>query len=82
MVYLAGVDVILDHIGGPYLQRNLDSLAMDGRLFIIGCMGGMVTDVDLSFFLAKRLTVQGFKTVIISFPRISCSAVPLAHNSL
>ncbi|ONK65975.1 uncharacterized protein A4U43_C06F2900 [Asparagus officinalis] len=53
-----GVDVVLDHIGGPYLQRNLDSLAMDGRLFIIGCMEGMVADVNLSCLLSKRLTVQ------------------------
>lgn len=53
-----GVDVILDNVGGPYLMRNLDSLNIDGRLFIIGCMGGRVAEVDLSALLAKRLTVQ------------------------
>lgn len=54
-----GVDVILDYIGGPYLQRNLDSLNVDGRLFIIGCMGGITSEVNLSSLLARRLTVQG-----------------------
>uniref|UniRef100_A0A453PYY7 Alcohol dehydrogenase-like C-terminal domain-containing protein n=1 Tax=Aegilops tauschii subsp. strangulata TaxID=200361 RepID=A0A453PYY7_AEGTS len=54
-----GVDVILDNVGGPYLQRNLDSLAVDGRLFIIGFMGGTVTEVNLQAMLARRLTIQG-----------------------
>ncbi|XP_050226319.1 uncharacterized protein LOC126676205 [Mercurialis annua] len=53
-----GVDVILDCIGAPYLQRNLDSLNVGGRLFIIGFMGGTVTEVNLASLLAKRLTVQ------------------------
>ncbi|KAM0887907.1 hypothetical protein ACQ4PT_028694 [Festuca glaucescens] len=53
-----GVDVILDNIGGSYLQRNLNSLAVDGRLFIIGFMGGVVTEVNLAVMLARRLTVQ------------------------
>ncbi|KAA8515323.1 hypothetical protein F0562_018447 [Nyssa sinensis] len=54
-----GVDVILDNIGGAYFQRNLDSLNVDGRLFIIGFMGGTVTEVNLVGLLARRLTVQG-----------------------
>ncbi|XAR66405.1 NADPH:quinone reductase [Bertholletia excelsa] len=54
-----GVDVILDNIGGPYFQRNLDSLNFDGRLFIIGFMGGTVTQANLAGLLARRLTVQG-----------------------
>ncbi|KAF3640605.1 putative beta-galactosidase 6-like [Capsicum annuum] len=53
-----GVDVILDNIGGPYFQRNLDSLNVDGRLFIIGFMGGTVTQVNLGCLAARRLTVQ------------------------
>uniref|UniRef100_A0ACD5ZFB5 Uncharacterized protein n=1 Tax=Avena sativa TaxID=4498 RepID=A0ACD5ZFB5_AVESA len=53
-----GVDVILDNMGGSYLQRNLDSLAVDGRLFIIGFMGGTVTEVNLQPMLARRLTIQ------------------------
>ncbi|KAK6917484.1 Alcohol dehydrogenase-like, C-terminal [Dillenia turbinata] len=53
-----GVDVILDNIGASYLQRNLDSLNIGGRLFIIGFMGGTVTQVNLACLLARRLTVQ------------------------
>ncbi|XP_022848073.1 quinone oxidoreductase PIG3-like [Olea europaea var. sylvestris] len=53
-----GVDVILDNIGGSYLQRNIDSLNFDGRLFIIGFMGGVKTEVNLAGLLARRLTVQ------------------------
>ncbi|KAJ9563199.1 hypothetical protein OSB04_008359 [Centaurea solstitialis] len=54
-----GVDVILDNVGGPYFQKNLESLGMDGRLFIIGFMGGVKTDANISLLLGKRLTVQG-----------------------
>ncbi|XP_022950164.1 quinone oxidoreductase PIG3 isoform X2 [Cucurbita moschata] len=53
-----GVDVILDSIGAPYFQRNLESLNLDGRLFIIGTMGGAVTQLDFRSLFAKRLTVQ------------------------
>ncbi|QCD76695.1 quinone oxidoreductase PIG3 [Vigna unguiculata] len=53
-----GVDVILDCMGASYYQRNIDSLNLDGRLFIIGFQGGVTTEVDFRPLLAKRLTVQ------------------------
>ncbi|KAF5944476.1 hypothetical protein HYC85_018553 [Camellia sinensis] len=53
-----GVDVILDNMGGAYFQRNIDSLNVDGRLFIIGFMGGAVTEVNLVGLITRRLTVQ------------------------
>lgn len=56
---LAGVDVILDSIGQAYFKRNLDSLAFDGRLFVIGTLSGSVTELDLRVVLSKRLTIQG-----------------------
>lgn len=56
---VAGVDVILDCMGASYYQRNIDSLNLDGRLFIIGFQGGVTTEVDFRPLLAKRLTVQG-----------------------
>ncbi|XP_078166773.1 uncharacterized protein LOC144561632 isoform X2 [Carex rostrata] len=59
-----GVDVILDNMGGSYFPRNLDSLSVDGRLFIIGFQGGSTAEVSLSPMLAKRLTVQ---VSIVSF---------------
>ncbi|KAA0052715.1 quinone oxidoreductase PIG3-like isoform X2 [Cucumis melo var. makuwa] len=52
------VDVILDSIGAPYFQRNLESLNFDGRLFSIGTTGGDVTQLDFRSLFAKRLTVQ------------------------
>ena len=58
-ISLPGVDVILDNIGGSYLQRNLNSLGVDGRLFIIGFQGGIVAEVNLQAVLARRLTIQG-----------------------
>ena len=54
-----GVDVILDHIGGPYLQRNLEALAMDGRLAIIGHMGGKEGRVDVPLLMSRRLWITG-----------------------
>jgi NADPH:quinone reductase-like Zn-dependent oxidoreductase len=55
----AGVDVILDNVGGPYLGRNVDCLAFDGRLFIIGIQGGIKGELTLNTILLKRLTVTG-----------------------
>ncbi|KAK4797492.1 hypothetical protein SAY86_029818 [Trapa natans] len=53
-----GVDVILDCVGASYFQRNLDSLNLNGRLFLIGFQSGVVTQVNLQGILARRLTVQ------------------------
>ena len=45
----AGVNVVLDMVGGPYIARNLRSLAMDGRLVLIAFLGGpKVEDLDLT----------------------------------
>ena len=54
-----GVDVILDIIGGEYLPRNLECLAMEGRLVQIGLIGGSRAAVDLRGVLQKRLTITG-----------------------
>ena len=54
-----GVDVILDHIGGKYLQPNLEALAIGGRLVEIGLMGGARGDLDLGRMLMRRLAVIG-----------------------
>jgi NADPH:quinone reductase-like Zn-dependent oxidoreductase len=55
---MAGVDVILDLMGAPYLMRNIESLNVDGRLFVIGTLGGAEAKIDLRVLLARRLTVQ------------------------
>jgi putative PIG3 family NAD(P)H quinone oxidoreductase len=54
-----GVDVILDIIGGDYLARNLDCLAMNGRLLQIGLMGGARAQLSLTAVLQRRLTITG-----------------------
>jgi putative PIG3 family NAD(P)H quinone oxidoreductase len=54
-----GVDVILDPVGAGYLADNLTSLALNGRLVLIGLMGGAATDINLGLLLMKRLRVIG-----------------------
>ncbi|HSX66855.1 NAD(P)H-quinone oxidoreductase [Nocardioides sp.] len=55
-----GVDVILDIVGGAYLQRNLAALAKDGRLLSIGYLGGEVApEVNLLAIALKRATLTG-----------------------
>ncbi len=54
-----GVDVVLDFIGAPYLNRNLQILKIKGRLLQVGLMGGSKTDIDLGVIMRHRLTVLG-----------------------
>ncbi|WP_047150337.1 NAD(P)H-quinone oxidoreductase [Aneurinibacillus tyrosinisolvens] len=55
-----GVNIILDFIGASYWEQNIESLAVDGRLIIIGTMGGAnVKDVNLGQLLSRRLQVIG-----------------------
>jgi putative PIG3 family NAD(P)H quinone oxidoreductase len=49
-----GVDVLLDSIGAKYLARNVDALAADGRLVVIGLQGGRTAELDLGTLLYKR----------------------------
>ncbi len=52
-----GVDVILDVVGGPYLARNLEALAPDGRLVVIATQGGRLAELDFRVLMAKRASV-------------------------
>jgi putative PIG3 family NAD(P)H quinone oxidoreductase len=54
-----GVDVLLDCVGGAYLERNLRALAPDGVLVVIGLGGGPTGELDLARMLARRLRVIG-----------------------
>ncbi|HIF77343.1 MAG TPA: hypothetical protein EYQ36_06810, partial [Sulfitobacter sp.] len=54
-----GVDVVLDSIGGAYLDGNLQALANDGSLILIGLMGGAKAEISLAALLGRRLRVQG-----------------------
>jgi putative PIG3 family NAD(P)H quinone oxidoreductase len=91
-----GVDVILDHLGGPYLAQNVRALAVGGRLALIGVMGGRKAELDVGRVLVNRLCILGStlrtrpvaeKTAIIrSFARdalphfASGRIVPLIHR--
>jgi NADPH2:quinone reductase len=54
-----GADVILDCVGAPYLEGNLATLKSDGRLILIGLMGGTRSEIPLGTVLMKRLRLQG-----------------------
>ena len=55
-----GVDVILDMVGGPYLQKNVSALAPDGRLVQIAFLqGSKVENFDFMLMMLKRLTLTG-----------------------
>jgi len=54
-----GVDVILDMVGGDYVERNIRSLADDGRLVNIGYQSGSKVTVDMMRVMLKRLTLTG-----------------------
>jgi putative PIG3 family NAD(P)H quinone oxidoreductase len=53
-----GVDVVLDIMGAKYLSRNVDALAVGGRLVIIGMQGGSKAELNLGTLLAKRAAVH------------------------
>ncbi len=54
-----GVDAIIDFVGASYWRRNLNSLALRGRLILVGTLGGVQAETDLGTLLRKRLTVIG-----------------------
>jgi NADPH:quinone reductase len=52
-----GVDVVLDMVGGDYLPRNIDVLAVEGRLVQIGLQAGSTAQLNMVPLLSKRLTI-------------------------
>jgi len=55
-----GVDVILDFVGAPYFHQNLQSLNVNGRLILIGTMGGVkIDELNLLPLLMKRISIIG-----------------------
>jgi putative PIG3 family NAD(P)H quinone oxidoreductase len=54
-----GVDVILDMVGGPYVEKNLRSLAPEGRLVQIAFLQGSKVSVDLAHLMVRRQTLTG-----------------------
>jgi len=55
-----GVDIILDFVGASYFEQNLQSMASDGRMVVIGTLGGAVVEkFSLRVLMAKRLQITG-----------------------
>ena len=54
-----GADVVLDMVGGDYLARNLDVLAVEGRLVQIAFLRSPKADLDLSVMMRKRAWITG-----------------------
>jgi NADPH2:quinone reductase len=55
----AGVELILDMVGGNYIERNYDAAAMDGRIVQIAFLGGPKTTVNFAKLMTKRLHHTG-----------------------
>jgi NADPH:quinone reductase-like Zn-dependent oxidoreductase len=53
-----GADVVLDNMGAAYLSRNVQALAVGGRLVVIGLQGGVKGELDLGALLSKRASVH------------------------
>jgi NADPH2:quinone reductase len=72
-----GVDVVIDIVGGPYAERNLRSLAQDGRLVEVATMlGGKAERFDLLLVMRKRLVVTGSTMR----PRSTAEKGAIAHD--
>ena len=71
-----GADVILDIMGAAYLQRNVDTLAIDGRLVVIGLQGGTQAELDVGLLLRQRGSVVG--TVLRRRPHHQKAAIVAA----
>jgi putative PIG3 family NAD(P)H quinone oxidoreductase len=54
-----GADLVLDLVGGSYLDRNLSALALEGRLVIVATQGGRTAELDIGKLMIKRLRVIG-----------------------
>ena len=55
----AGVDVVIDHVGGAHFHGNLQCMALRGRLVSVGRLGGKMGELDLDFLALRRLQLIG-----------------------
>ncbi|MER6559495.1 NAD(P)H-quinone oxidoreductase [Streptomyces sp. NPDC001027] len=72
----AGADVILDNMGAKYLDRNVQALAVNGRLAIIGMQGGVKAELNIGMLLGKRAAVSA--TSLRARPRGEKAAIVAA----
>ncbi|MDL2406783.1 NAD(P)H-quinone oxidoreductase [Rhizobium calliandrae] len=83
-----GVDVVLDMVGGDYIDRNLKAMAPDGRCAIISLQGGRKISADMEPLLRRRLTLVGSTLRPLSKAEkariaklVSCDVLPLVANN-
>ncbi|MFI8088876.1 NAD(P)H-quinone oxidoreductase [Streptomyces sp. NPDC086080] len=72
----AGADVILDNMGAKYLDRNVQALAVNGRLAIIGMQGGVKGELNIGALLAKRGAISA--TSLRARPAVEKAAIVAA----
>jgi putative PIG3 family NAD(P)H quinone oxidoreductase len=75
-----GVDVVLDMVGGEYIQKNISALAPDGRLVNIAFLRGSKADVNFMPMMLKRLTLTGSTLRARSIDEKAAIAEPLRQQ--
>ena len=82
-----GVHVVIDFIGAPYLEQNLQALAAWGRMVFLATMGGMHANVNLGMLMHKRIAMRGvtlrtrtLEEKLAVTRRFATSVLPLLAN--
>ena len=84
-----GVNIILDPVGGEYFERNLDVLSVEGKLIVIGLMGGAKANLNLGLLMVKRQKIIGStirarsnETKNIVMQELSEKVIPLFESGM
>ena len=84
-----GVNIILDPVGGEYFERNLDVLSTEGKLIVIGLMGGAKAHLNLGLLMVKRQKIIGStirarsnETKNIVMQELSEKVIPLFESGM
>ncbi|HZU68450.1 MAG TPA: NAD(P)H-quinone oxidoreductase [Ktedonobacteraceae bacterium] len=83
----AGVHVIIDFVGAPYLEQNLQAMAPWGRIVFLATMGGVQANVNLGMLMGKRISMRGvtlrtrtLEEKLAVTRRFATSVLPLLSN--
>src|SRR5947209_7204902 len=83
----AGVHVVLDFIGAPYLEQNLEALTSWGRIVFLATMGGTQANINLGMLMSKRISMRGvtlrtrtLEEKLAATRRFATSVLPLLAN--
>ncbi len=82
-----GVHVVLDFIGAPYLEQNLEALTTWGRMVFLATLGGVQANVNLAMLMGKRISIRGctlrtrtLEEKLAVMRRFATSVLPLLAN--